>query len=114
LQTFGNGKRHCTPLPERPRKIKRITLEAFLGIKELLKKIKRPRVNKRQPYSKEAKLIYKIANEFRIYAAHTYKPSNIINTGDSLFFSWRRVKEWEKYINDPVENAKNVKKQGYL
>jgi len=37
---------------------------------------------------------------------HTYKPSKISDTRDSLFWSWRRVKEWEKYVNDPLENKK--------
>lgn len=103
---FGNGKIHRTPLPERPRKIKRITSEAFLAIKLLLKEVKLPRVNKRRPYRKKPAVIYKITSKPESYHAHAYKPSKISDTRDSLFWSWRRVKEWEKYINDPLENKK--------
>jgi hypothetical protein len=97
----------------RPRKIKRITSGAFLGIKELLKKIKRPRVKTKQCCRKKPPVIYKIANDLTSYEAHAYEPSNIGDTYDSMFWSWRRVIAWEKYINDPVENIDTAKITGY-
>lgn len=103
---FGNGKRHSIPLPERPRKIKRITSEAFLLTKELLRKIKRPRVKIRQRCRPKLPVIYKITNDSASYEGHAYEPSNINNAYESLLWNWRRVIEWEKYINDPLENKK--------
>jgi len=40
------------PLPKSPRKIKRITFKAFLDLKELLNKIKRPKVKTIRRYRK--------------------------------------------------------------
>ena len=105
----GNGKRHRTPLPERPKRIKRITLEAFLRIKELLRGLKRPGVNRRYVYRKKPLKIYKRADAGIQGYKNTYEPSNINATRDSLFWSWRRVVEWEKYINDPLENKNGHK-----
>jgi hypothetical protein len=93
----------------RPRKIKRITLEAFLRLKELLKRFKQPQVNKiRQPRKKLPK-IYKIATGDNYEYKRAFEPSKIANTRDSLFWSWRRVIAWDKYINDPLENKKGHK-----
>ena len=102
----GNGKRHSTPSYSRPRKIKRITSETFLLIKGLLRKLKRPRVKTKQHCHKKTPVIYKTANDSKSYKAHAYEPSNISNAYDSDFWRWRRVAEWEKYINDPLENNK--------
>jgi len=35
-----------------------------------------------------------------------YTPTNIWHTRDSLFWKWRMVKEWDKYINDPMDNGR--------
>ena len=35
-----------------------------------------------------------------------YVPTNIWQTRDSLFWKWRMVKEWDKYINDPMDNGR--------
>jgi len=35
-----------------------------------------------------------------------YTPTNIWQTRDSLFWKWRMVKEWDKYINDPMDNGR--------
>jgi len=100
----GNGKRHRTPSPVRPRKIKRITFEAFLRIKELLagfKQLKEKVI--RQPNN-----LIPAQVPIRITApalAHdSYEPSNISDTRNSRFWQWRRVTEWHRYINDPCEN----------
>jgi len=109
LKNSGNGKRHRIPLPVRPRKIKRITFEAFLDIKELLKKIKRPRAKIRRRYRKKPPVIYKITNDLAHYETRSYEPSKIGDTYNSRFWSWRRVIAWEKYINDPLEDKKGHK-----
>lgn len=85
-------------------KIKRITFEAFLGIKKLLSNLKQTRSNKirhrnKKPYRIDTKL-----NSFIKKDVDTYEPSNISNVYDSLFWRWRRVIDWERYVNDPIEN----------
>ena len=35
-----------------------------------------------------------------------YTPTNIWQTRESLFWKWRMVKEWDKYINDPMDNGR--------
>ncbi|OPX28585.1 MAG: hypothetical protein B1H08_05625, partial [Candidatus Omnitrophica bacterium 4484_171] len=105
----GNGKRHSIPFPGRPRKIKRITNEAFLGIKELLKQLKQPRFNKERKRREKPlrRYGYKRTNISISDNTHnTYEPSTINNVYDSDFWRWRRVAEWGKYINDPLENNK--------
>jgi len=96
------------------RKIKRISFKAFLYLKGLFKDFRRetpkiqfgsnflsrraPTINDLEPkihvaYKKNGTIIY-----------YDYEPSRIQNTRDSLFWQWRRVREWYRYINDPVEN----------
>jgi hypothetical protein len=41
-------------------------------------------------------------NDIAIYC--DYEPTNISNTRNSSFWQWRRVAEWYRYINDPIEN----------
>jgi len=43
-----------------------------------------------------------------VEAGHTgaYEPSNISSVYHSSFWQWRRVAEWYRYINDPMENKK--------
>ena len=36
-----------------------------------------------------------------------YTPTNIWQTRESLFWQWRMVKEWDKYINDPMDNGRH-------
>ena len=104
----GNGKIDRTPLPERPRKIKRVTFETFLYIKGLFRNIKRPRISKRRKHHKKPAVSYIKTDVDTPKYTSTYEPSEISNTRDSLFWSWRRVVEWEKYINDPLEKIKRA------
>ena len=112
---IGNGKRDHTPTPSRLRKIKRISLKAFLYLKGLLKDFRRdaikvkfgsrnlshraPRINHLKtriqvvPHKKNGNVGYR-----------NYEPTNIENTRNSSFWRWQRVAEWHRYINDPVEN----------
>jgi len=88
----------------RPRKIKRITFEAFLRIKELLNKLKQPRIYKKRRLNKKPSAILEKSNNDIRENIHSYEPSNISYAYESLFWRWRRVIDWHKYINDPVEN----------
>ena len=113
---IGNGKRHSNPLPVRPRKIKRITSEAFLSIKELFGKFKPYFKTKRSMRIQtprrcmRRRSVFLRGGEARLKNhTHTYEPSNIDSTRNSLFWSWRRVVAWERYINDPLENNKRHK-----
>jgi hypothetical protein len=105
LSQSGNGKRHHTPSPQRPRKIKRITFETFLRLKGLFKNLKRPDAIVPWHYSIKPRVIpEKTTTAIQNYYARAYEPSNIDNTRNSLFWQWRRVTEWHRYINDPIEN----------
>ena len=35
-----------------------------------------------------------------------YEPSKMANVYDSPLWQWRRVIQWDKYLNDPVDNRK--------
>jgi len=108
--SLGNRKRHSTPLTLRARKIKRITFEGFCQIKALLGKLERPHIKRKRIYSKKKPKIYKLNNDSIDEHKRNYEPSNAINSGDNLYYSWRRVIAWEKYINDPLENKKGQHK----
>ena len=96
----GNGKIDRTPTPQGLIKIKRVSLEAFLRLKELVNSIKMitPRGNRKKSVLKRKKLC--IVKQDHI---NNYGPSNIIYVYDSLILRWRRVNEWHRYINDPIE-----------
>jgi len=103
VNIIGNGKIHRTPTPQGLRKIKRVSLEVFLRLKELVNGIKviTPRGNR-----KKSILSRKEPDIAIRHYAHEYEPSNISNAYDGLYWRWRRVNEWDRYINDPVEKTK--------
>ncbi|MEK6732882.1 MAG: hypothetical protein AABY55_04575 [Candidatus Omnitrophota bacterium] len=87
------------------KKIKRISFETFLNLKELFKKFKQPGVTKSKRYRKEPIITTnKPAVVIQNYATGIYEPSRINDAFNSLFWQWRRVTEWHRYINDPYEN----------
>jgi hypothetical protein len=100
---FGNGKRHRTPSPVALRKIKRVSLKVFLGLKELVNNVKEitPRGNR-----KKSKPSFKERITVMPDYVYEYEPSNAINVVDSSPWRWRRVNEWHRYINDPVNKIK--------
>jgi hypothetical protein len=115
MRGCGNGKRDRTPTPSRLRKIKRISFKAFLHLKGLFKDFKRDALKSQigsRNLSHRAPTINDL--ETRIHVAPhkkngisihgDYEPTRIQNTRDCLFWQWRRVAEWHRYINDPVEN----------
>ncbi len=57
-------------------------------------------------YQKKSQLLRKKPKIVTQNYTCEYEPSNIISVYDSLEWQWRRVTEWDYYINDPVENIK--------
>ena len=101
----GNGKRDRTPLPVGLKKIKRVSSAVFLSLKELIDNTKvyasiTPRGNR-----KKSKLTYKKPGVPIQRYTRKYEPSNIINIYNSPYQRWRRVIEWDRYINDPCEKT---------
>jgi hypothetical protein len=99
----GNGKIHRTPTPQGLRKIKVIRFEAFLLLKALFDNCKCFNSKERLHRLKAVKVR---KNEPGIVAqnyVNEYEPSNAINVRDSSPWQWRRVNEWDHYMNDPVE-----------
>jgi hypothetical protein len=116
FQDPGNGNRHRTPLPKKLRKIKRISFKAFLYLKGLLKDFRRtapssgirPK-NLRRNASRIDDLdagIYPTRPENSQMTIADDEPTPIHNTRHSRFWQWRRVAEWERYLNDPLEKTK--------
>jgi len=112
----GNGNRHRTPFPGGLRKIKIISFKAFLDLKELFNNFKGRELiflSNRAPLIKDLRprihLPWPVVNEKQIKhdnaaQAYIYEPSKISSAYNSLFWQWRRVAEWHRYINDPYEN----------
>lgn len=108
FENAGNGKRHRIPTPEGLKKIKRISFETFLNLKELLKEFNPNQCLNRKNRNRFKKPL--ISNRKQDVTkkldSRTYEPTQITNTRDSLFWQWRRVIAWERYINDPLDRKK--------
>jgi hypothetical protein len=85
------------------RKTKRVSLKVFLGLKESVNSVKEitPRGNRKKSKPRFKEHVTVIPNYI-----YEYEPSNIIYADDSLLWQWRRVNEWHRYINDPVDKIK--------
>jgi hypothetical protein len=111
---FGNGKIDRTPSPVDLRKIKRIGFKVFLSLKELLNNFRArdlkfscargPRLNDLEsgrhlsrPHTNTKQVVAPMA---------AYEPTDMASAYDSALWQWRRVAEWYRYINDPMENIK--------
>ena len=101
---IGNGKIHHTPHPVGLRKIKRVSLEVFLRLKEFVNSIRviTPRGNRKKTILKLGNPVIATQN-----CTYDYEPSNMIYVQDSPLWQWRRVAQWDRYINDPYENIKS-------
>jgi hypothetical protein len=103
----GNGKRHRTPSPVGLRKIKRVSFNAFLRLKELFNSVKVYDSITPRGYRKKSILRHKNPGmTIQQHYVYEYEPSNMINAYDSSLWQWRRVDEWHRYLNDPVEKIK--------
>ena len=109
LTTFfvGNGKIDHTPTPVELRKIKRISFEVFLSLKELLNNF-RPRFEKKTQHRDKRQIVTHKPETLECPHEQSYEPTNMAHAYDSLFWQWRRVAEWYRYINDPYENIKRT------
>ena len=116
---LGNGKGHRTPTPLRLKKIKIVSINAFLYLKELFKNFRREAVKpgkdskvliRRAPTIDDLETTIQLSppkkNGSAIY--YDYEPSRIQDTRNSSFWQWRRVSEWFRYINDPYENIRGT------
>ena len=97
---FGNGKIDSTPHPLGLRKIKIVSVKVFESLKELVSNNKlfksiTPRGNR-----KKLRVLPKEPEIMEQQNAHEYEPSPIDVAYESLFWRWRRVTQWHRYIND--------------
>jgi len=102
------------------RKIKRISFKTFFVLKELFKNFKRDAIKTQKLSNHLGHRAVRInvlktgihpkrtVTPKKNYSADDhrliYEPTQIYNTRNSSFWQWRRVREWDKYINDPLEN----------
>jgi len=102
--SYGNGKKHHTPSPQGLRKIKVVSLEVFLRLKELVNSLKviTPRGNRKKSILRCQNLDVIVRRHYE----HEYEPSNATYVQDSLPWRWNRVAEWHRYINDPIDKIK--------
>ena len=103
---FGNGKIDHTPSPVALRKIKRISFEVFLSLKEILNNFK-PRFEKNTQRCKQ-QIVRDEPEPVQPVYEQSYEPTDMGYAYDSLFWQWRRVIQWHQYINDPCENIKRT------
>ena len=105
MSHIGNGKIDHTPSPVGLRKIKRISFEVFLSLKELLNNFK-PRLEKKLQRCRKHRIAIHELEPVEPACEQSYEPTNMAHAYESLFWQWRRVAEWHRYINDPYENIK--------
>lgn len=112
MQSVGNGKIDRYPLWDmvKIRQILIIKKEIYEKIRAEVIGFKRwltgllPRQRKARGKQVEYRTTYAKTNGAAYY--RDYTPTNIWQTRDSLFWKWRTVKEWDKYINDPMDNGR--------
>jgi len=81
----------------------------FLDIKRFLKQLA---VNKKQQGFKKSSRKRKRTDASIFNNAHSvYEPTNINYAYNSDFWRWRKVIEWGKYINDPMNKVKKIRIQ---
>jgi len=108
----GNGKIDRYPLLEgvKVKEILIIKKEIFEKIREEAIVFKRwlTGLLPRQRKARKKQVEYKTTNAKINGTTYSrrYVPTNIWQTRDSLFWKWRMVKEWDKYINDPMDNGR--------
>jgi len=104
LISVGNGKIDRTPSPAGLIKIKRVSLEVFLRLKELVNSVKviTPRGNRKKSILRRKNLDVIVRRHYE----HEYEPSNAAYVQDSPPWRWNRVAEWHRYINDPIDKIK--------
>ena len=100
---IGNGKTHRTPSPAGLQKIKRVSLEIFLSLQALVNSFKVSDLITPRGYQKKSKVLKHVKIDTVIDTRpNEYRPSKITGVLDSQLWRWRRVNEWDRYINDPA------------
>ena len=85
-------------------KIKRVSLEIFLSLQALVNSFKVIELITPRGYQKKSKVLRSAKIDAVIDTRpNEYRPSKITGVLDSQLWRWRRVKEWDHYMNDPVE-----------
>ena len=105
---YGNGKIDRTPHPLGLRKIKIVSVKVFECLKELVSNSKLFRSTTPRGSREKSQVFRKEPDLIERQDAHEYEPSNIETAYDSLKWRWRRVREWHRYINDPIEKYKGT------
>ena len=102
LRFFGNGKIDRTPSPVSLKKIKRVSFNVFLGLKEFVD-INSVKVIRLIPPGRDRKKSVlrrkRRAPVVTKNCVNEYEPSAAVNANSSLW-KWHRVDEWHEYIND--------------
>jgi hypothetical protein len=103
ISFFGNGKIDRTPHPVSLRKIKRVSVSVFLGLKEFVN-VNRVKVIRLVPPRRDQKrsvLRRKRPSPVVIKPCmDEYEPGPGIRLINSSPRRWNRVNEWQDYIND--------------
>ena len=100
----GNGKTHRTPSPAGLKKIKRVSLELFLRLQAIVNDLKVIELIPPRGYQKKSKVLkFNRISAIIDTRPDEYRPSAITSVLDSQLWQWRRVNEWDRYINDPVD-----------
>jgi len=104
------------------RKIKVVSFKAFFCLKELFKNFRRKAV-KPKKFSNSLRHRAPTINNLKTgihltrgivskndlaVAMPAYEPTQMSNAYNSSFWQWRRVAEWDRYINDPCENIRGT------
>jgi len=86
------------------RKIKRVSLELFLSLQALVNSFKvSDLIPPRRDQKKSKVLRPGRAGAVIDTRPDEYRPSRIVNVFHSPLWQWRRVNEWDRYINDPID-----------
>jgi hypothetical protein len=88
------------------KKIKVIGLEAFLSLKALFNKCKCFNSKEQLRRLRTVKVRKDVLGVVVQNCVNEYEPSKMVNVYDSPPWQWRRVIQWDKYLNDPVDNRK--------
>jgi len=98
---FGNRKIDRTPSPVRLKKIKRVSFNVFLSLKELLYNVKVVRtITPRGNRKKYVFLRNRPSPVVTKHCADEYEPSTATRLFNSPSWQWHRASEWDRYINN--------------
>ena len=103
MNKIGNGKIDHTPYPVSLKKIKRIGLNVFLSLRELVNVNRVKVVKPIPPKRNRKKSVFRCKRPSPVVikpCMDEYEPSPGIRLLNSSPRRWNRVNEWQDYIND--------------